>query len=48
MYPPGSDEPYDGGRMARFMDVDREYYVMKMNTTVSKKSRKTVLKNRLG
>ncbi|CAH0549778.1 unnamed protein product [Brassicogethes aeneus] len=29
--PPGSDEPYENKRMARFVNVDKEFYVMKLN-----------------
>lgn len=25
MHPPGSDDPYDGNSMAKFMEVDNEY-----------------------
>lgn len=31
MHPPGSDEPFQSARLARFVNVDKEYYVMKMN-----------------
>ncbi|XP_072393212.1 uncharacterized protein [Diabrotica undecimpunctata] len=31
MHPPGSDEAFDGKRMSRFMNVDKEYYIMKMD-----------------
>lgn len=27
LYPPGSDEPYDGARLKRFLGVDNEYIV---------------------
>lgn len=27
MYPPGSDAPYDGTRLKRFLNVDMEYIV---------------------
>lgn len=47
MNPPGSDEPYNGTRMARFVDVDKEYYIMKMDGKTTE-SKKTSLKNRLG
>lgn len=47
MYPPGSDEPYNGTRMERFIDVDKEYFVMKIEKTNTSK-KKTLLKNRLG
>lgn len=47
MNPPGSDEPYDGSRMERFIDVDKEYYVMKMEGKTTK-PKKVALKNRLG
>lgn len=25
MHPPGSDDPYDGSNMVKFMEVDTEY-----------------------
>lgn len=43
MHPPGSDEPYENKRMARFMNVDKEYYVMKLNNN---QNQKTELANR--
>lgn len=42
MYPPGSDEPFDGARLKRFLDVDKEYMVK-----FTKKD-KVYLENRLG
>ncbi|XP_018562025.1 uncharacterized protein LOC108904094 [Anoplophora glabripennis] len=46
MHPPGSDDEYDGTRMARFIDVDKEYYVMKI---LDKKGKPKIhLANRLG
>lgn len=44
MHPPGTEEEFDGKRLARFIDVDREFYVMKIDD----KKKKTHLKNRLG
>ncbi|XP_023029932.2 uncharacterized protein [Leptinotarsa decemlineata] len=46
MHPPGSDEPFDNKRMARFMNIDKEYYVMKIDNKHSKPKKQ--LKNRLG
>lgn len=53
--PPGSDEPYENSRMARFVDVDKEFYIMKMGNRqvkkqpVFKSKRPNVfLRNRLG
>ncbi|KAJ8956401.1 hypothetical protein NQ318_015139 [Aromia moschata] len=46
MHPPGSDAAYDGSKMSRFIDVDKEYYVMKLD---DKKSNKKIhLADRLG
>lgn len=28
--PPGSEKPFEGKRLARFLDVDKEYYVAAM------------------
>ncbi|CAG9769989.1 unnamed protein product [Ceutorhynchus assimilis] len=52
MHPPGTEEPMvekemkQMKRLARFIDVDKEYYEMKMEKTVSKPKRR--LTNRLG
>jgi hypothetical protein len=43
MHPPGTDDQFDGNRLARFIDVDREFYVMKLDD-----KKKVHLKNRLG
>ncbi|RZC33211.1 uncharacterized protein BDFB_001130 [Asbolus verrucosus] len=43
MHPPGAEDEYDGQRLARFIDVDKEFYVMKMD-----EKKKIHLKNRLG
>lgn len=48
MHPPGTDDEYDGTRMARFMDVDKEYYIMKIDNKSDKPKKKVALKNRLG
>lgn len=58
MHPPGSEEPFDDKKMtrlARFVDVDKEYYVMKMDqhkeprktNRHTKPQRKSSLRNRL-
>nr|CAI5826703.1 unnamed protein product [Callosobruchus analis] len=47
MHPPGSDEPYEPpARMARFINVDKEYYIMKIGDK-KEKSQKKRLRNRL-
>lgn len=53
MNPPGTEEPVSNenelkkmGRLARFIDVDKEYYEMKLEKKVSKPKRR--LSNRLG
>lgn len=28
--PPGSEKPFEGKRLARFLDVDKEYYLAAM------------------
>lgn len=43
MHPPGDEEAYDGKRLARFIDVDKEFYIMKMDN-----KKKVHLKSRLG
>lgn len=46
MHPPGTEDAYDGGRMSRFVDVDKEYYIMKISEKKGKP--KIELPNRLG
>ncbi|XP_063926248.1 uncharacterized protein LOC135140382 [Zophobas morio] len=43
MHPPGGEDAFEGDRLARFIDVDREFYVMKVDD-----KKKVHLKNRLG
>lgn len=42
MYPPGSDKPYDGTKLLKFMDTDLDYIVKFLP------DKKVFLKNRLG
>lgn len=44
MQPPGSDKPYDGSRLKRFLDVDKSL----LEQMEKKRERKVALKNRLG
>lgn len=51
MYPPGSDEPYDGARLKRFLNVDKDYLskAEKPQPVVKSSRKKRVfLRNRLG
>lgn len=45
--PPGSEKPFESKRLARFLEVDKEYYVAAMDDrkkemAAEKKKRKTV------
>ncbi|XP_017774691.1 PREDICTED: uncharacterized protein LOC108561327 [Nicrophorus vespilloides] len=49
-YPPGSDNPFDGTRLKRFLDVDREYLANQPPlpfTKLNQKRRKSSLRDRL-
>lgn len=53
MHPPGSDEPFDGARLKRFLDVDKQYMTKKRENkqqpvTKSDRKKRVFLRNRLG
>lgn len=43
MHPPGSDEPFDGARLKRFLNVDNQYVPKSQH-----KRRRNNFENRLG
>lgn len=47
MHPPGSDVPFNGNKMARFVNVDKEFYIMKMDNKLKNLRVKKRLRNRL-
>ncbi|CAG9854444.1 unnamed protein product [Phyllotreta striolata] len=47
MHPPGSEIPYEDKKMARFVNVDREFYIMKMDNKLKNMRVKKRLRSRL-